>query len=81
MSDFGGPEEAEKIGKLLIDYLQENYPDTHPMTATAAMAMALGAMVASMGALGLTKPGRSGHLLDHLFKMAEGAAERGLEDA
>lgn len=78
MASFGTPDEAAKIAADLVDYLAKNHPEAHPMQATGAVAMALGAMVASMSVNGITKEGRSGQLLKHLFAIAEAQAEEAL---
>lgn len=70
--------EAERLGAKLVTFLQESEPGASPVDATAGMAIALGAMIAAMAELGLSKPGRSGAMLQHLFRMAEHRAEAAL---
>lgn len=79
MAEFGTPDQAKKIALDVVGQLERRHPNVHPMQVTAAVAMALGAMVASMSANGISKPGRSGHLLKHLFAIAESQATEALE--
>lgn len=67
---FGTPEAARAISGEIIDLLQARFPTVHPMQITAAVAMALGGMVAALETSGATKPGRTTAILDHLHKMA-----------
>lgn len=73
--EMGTHAEAEAMAASLVSFMQAGHPDAHPMTVTAAMAIALGAMVGSMSTLGLTQEGRAGAVLRHLFDMAECRAE------
>lgn len=68
MSD---PSAAHRIGRDITTYLETHHPEAEPMEVTAAMAIALGAMVTSMNELGITKRGRASAILEHLFKIAE----------
>lgn len=69
-------DEAQRLGSLVVDALKAESP--HPLQAMAALSYALGAMIASAAQLGITKPGQSGRLLEHLFKLAEARAENHL---
>jgi hypothetical protein len=69
--------QAKAAAKSVIDALQNR--NLHPMEAMAAASFALGAMVAAAAENGISKPGRSGQLLAHLFQLAESAAEEALE--
>lgn len=81
MSKFGTSDEAHDIASYIIEHLSEVHSQASPMLITAAMAMALGAMAGSMNALGVTKPGRTRHIIDHLTGLAKHVAEKGLEAA
>lgn len=73
-TDFDG---AQFIAGQIAVYLQAEHGDSHPMQSTAAVAIALGAMVATLNELGFTKAGQSGKLLKHLFALAEQTAVNG----
>lgn len=70
MSDI---EESRRLGSVVVAALQAE--GAQPMQAMAALSFALGAMIASAAELGITKPGQSGGLLEHLFKLTESSAE------
>lgn len=78
-ASFGTPEEAHPIAHKILEHLQSEFGNQNPALVTAATAMALGALAASMSALGVTKPGRTRHVIDHLANMAKVVAETGLE--
>jgi hypothetical protein len=75
MSSFAEIIESKRLASVVVDALKNDPSEAHPMQSMAALAFALGAMVASASQLGITKPGQSGKLLDHLFKLAESSAE------
>lgn len=62
----------------ILDTIGDCQPQLSPLDATAAMAIALGSMIASMDELGLTKPGRAGTMLKALFELAEQVAAEGM---
>ena len=63
MSDLTGFEEASALAGQIVGYLQADHSGAHPMQATAAVAIALGAMVATLNDMGITKAGQSGKML------------------
>jgi hypothetical protein len=68
--------EAQRLGLVVVNTLQREGAD--PMQAMAALPFALGAMIAAAAEQGITRPGQSGRLLEHLFKIAEAEAENHL---
>ncbi|MFZ3484254.1 hypothetical protein [Sphingomonas sp. 3-13AW] len=74
----GGEEELAAVRRMareIVADLGGRYPETNAHDTAAAVAIALGVMVAAQVALGGVKPGRGGHVLRHLFDMAELTAE------
>jgi uncharacterized membrane protein (DUF441 family) len=69
--------QSHAIGHSILDYLEREHAGVDPMEATAAIAIALGCAVATLNQTGLTKQGRAGHVLSHLFEIAESAAMAG----
>lgn len=61
----------------MVDALKRDHLGLDPMQAVAATAIMLGAMVATLNEIGLTKQGQTGKLLAHLFKIAESTAIAG----
>jgi hypothetical protein len=69
---------ARGAGLKILESIENHQPELSPLDATAAMAIALGGMVASMAEMGMTKPGRSGAMLKKLFDLAEQVAAESL---
>ncbi|RSV11648.1 hypothetical protein CA235_18435 [Sphingomonas sp. ABOLF] len=72
-------ENVRRIGREIVSDLSARYGGVNAHDVTAAMAMAIGTMVAAQVALGGIKLGRGGHALRHLFDMAELTAEQCLD--